>query len=172
MTLLQQMYYHYYYFFSQLLCCGLSSVSSLCCLATRRVNKISTVKVFSSSVKINERFGTAIAIWVFSIRSYSSTTGFIVISRSQNEKRCKNLPKQQGLWRTSQNRRKQFFLQTEICVKNLALANVNCSISDILDKYSPNQFTIYQQPTDIYRNSYSLLVYFVVLTQFVLVFNA
>ena len=45
-------------------------------------SRISTVKVFSSSVKINERFGTAIAIWVFSIGSYSSTTGFIVICRS------------------------------------------------------------------------------------------
>ena len=50
--------------------CGYVSVSSLCCLATRRVNKISTVKVFSSSVKINERFGTAIAFRAFSIRSY------------------------------------------------------------------------------------------------------
>ena len=49
---------------------------------TRRVNKETTIKVYSSTVKINERFGTAIAIWVFSIGSYSSTTGFIVICHS------------------------------------------------------------------------------------------
>ena len=49
---------------------------------TRRVNKETTIKVYSSTVKINGRFGTAIAIWVFSIGSYSSTTGFIVICHS------------------------------------------------------------------------------------------
>ena len=110
--------------------CGCPRSLLLYGCTTRRVNKETTIKVYSSTVKINERFGTAIAIWVFSIGSYSSTTGFIVISHSQNEKRCKNLPMVQSLWRTSQNRRKQFFLQTEICVKNLALANVNYSISD------------------------------------------
>ena len=33
------------------------------------------------TVRINERFGTAIAIWVFSIRSYSLTKRFIAASR-------------------------------------------------------------------------------------------
>ena len=110
--------------------CKFSSVSSLLCLATRRVYERSTIKVLLSTVRINERFGTAIAIWVFSIGSYSSTTGFIVICHSQNEKRCKNLPMNRVFGETTQNRRKIVFLQIEICVKNLALANVNQSISD------------------------------------------
>ena len=62
--------------------CRMLSVSSLLCLATRRVYERSTIKVLLSTVRINERFGTAIAIWVFSIGSYSSTTGFIVICHS------------------------------------------------------------------------------------------
>ena len=62
--------------------CKFSSVSSLLLMATRGVFKDQTIEVWLSTVRINERFGTAIAIWVFSIGSYSSTTGFIVICHS------------------------------------------------------------------------------------------
>ena len=62
--------------------CGCPRSLLLYGCTTRRVNKETTIKVYSSTVKINERFGTAIAIWVFSIGSYSSTTGFIVICHS------------------------------------------------------------------------------------------
>ena len=37
----------------------------------------------------------------------------------------------QTVWENNQNRQSSFFQQTEICTKNLALANVNYSISDI-----------------------------------------
>ena len=62
--------------------CGCPRSLLLYGCTTRRVNKETTIKVYSSTVKINGRFGTAIAIWVFSIGSYSSTTGFIVICHS------------------------------------------------------------------------------------------
>jgi len=62
--------------------CGCPRSLLLYGCTTRRVNKETTIKVYSSTVKINERFGTAIAIWVFSIGSYSLTKGFIVICRS------------------------------------------------------------------------------------------
>ena len=98
--------------------CNALSVSTLLCLATRGVYERSTIKVLLSTVRINERFGTAIAIWVFSIGSYSSTKGFTVICRSWNENGAKNLPLNRVYGETTQNRRKiVFFLQTEICVK-------------------------------------------------------
>ena len=81
---------------------GISSVSSpLWSLQREDAFKEPTIKVWLSFVRINERFGTAIAIWVFSIRSYSLTKGFIASSHPQNEKRCKNLPMNQSVWRNS-----------------------------------------------------------------------
>ena len=89
--------------------CKFSSVSSLLLMATRGVYERSTIKVWLSTERINERFGTAIAIWVFSIGSYSSTTGVTVICHSQNEQRCKNLPMNRVFGETTQNRRKIVF---------------------------------------------------------------
>ena len=80
-----------------------------------------------STVRINERFGTAIAIWVFSIGSYSSTKGFTVIFHSWNENGAKNLPLNRVYGETTQNRRKIVFFPANrnLRKKNLALANVN-----------------------------------------------
>ena len=108
MRILKHIYHH----------CSALSVSTLLCLATRGVYERSTIKVLLSTVRINERFGTAIAIWVSSIGSYSSTKGFTVICYSWNENDAKNLPLNRVYGETTQNRRKiVFFLQTEICVK-------------------------------------------------------
>ena len=60
-----------------------SSRSLLCCdWQQEESTRDQLSKMRLSTVRINERFGTAIAIRVFSIGSYSSTTGFIVICHS------------------------------------------------------------------------------------------
>jgi len=67
--------------------------------------------VYSSTVKINERFGTAIAIWVFSIRSYSLTKRFIAASRSQfteQEKLQKRVSGKECTEKNHQNRQSPF----------------------------------------------------------------
>ena len=55
----------------------------------------------------------------------SLTIRFIASSRPQNEKSCKNESGARSTCRNSSNPNRQFFVQTEIFSKNLALANVN-----------------------------------------------
>ena len=90
--------------------CKILPVSSCCWWQRRRYysgNRLS--KCVLSTVKINERFGTAIAIWVFSIWSCSLTIRFIASSRPQDEKSCKNESGAKSTWRNFSNPTRKVF---------------------------------------------------------------